>query len=650
MTKPAVLGSVEWNRAKWGSPEDWERNGNNWSFHSDFCSQPYDKWQRSVVKAFVEPFLSPGLDVLEIAPGQGRWTEYLVGKCASLTLVDLNKSCIDVCRDRFGSHPEIEFLTNDGRTLPVGDASVDLIWSFGSFVHFDPREVDAYLGEFRRVLRPGGRFVIHHTGWPDETLRFTGLTRHLGRPGRVLQHRLAQGRWRPGGDRVEMSAQRFAAMAEGRGLVVESQTRTWGDDREFGLAFNDVISVGSLPDHRRQQGRARSSSLRGRIIDVAKISRADEEAWRDLGQRALEPNPFYEPDCLIPAARHQTFGQEIQLIVAEDDDGFYGCIPVRHVSRWHKMPYQIVTTQVRRMIYLGTPLVDVQRGTEAATALLRALVNERRVGRSRVLALQELTDGPIATYFRSAASALGLPLFVFESFERGLVRRAEPSGYERAHSPRTFRNLRRKQRNLGKAMGAPVEVVDRGDDPKAIDDYINLEASGYKADAGVAMVTVSGEPEFFREMCERFAAAGRLHLPSLTDGKHTVAMIAWVRGGDTLFQFKWSFDEDYARFSPGLILHTEVMRVFQEETDAILLDSCTWAGNEMINHLYPDRRRITSFFIILGSSWRDQLVIRSFLTLRPAHRWAYEWLYERTHRDDARRGRRAPGDGGVERR
>ncbi len=141
-------------------------------------------------------------------------------------------------------------------------------------------------------------------------------------------------------------------------------------------------------------------------------------------------------------------------------------------------------------------------------------------------------------------------------------------------------------------------------------------------------------------MCERFSAAGRLHLPSLSDGNKTVAMIAWIRGGDSLFQFKWSYDEDFARFSPGLILHTEVMRHFQDETDAALLDSCTWAGNEMISRLYPDRRRIASYFIILGRSWRDQVVIRSFLRLRPVHRK----LYEMTRRDDGYRGRRAPGE------
>ena len=241
------LGSIEWNRAMWGDPQRWEDGGDNWSFHAESCGQSYEQWKASVVATFVTPFCGPGIDVLELAPGHGRWTDYFVGNSATLTLVDLNDSCISVCRERFGARPEVRFVVNDGRSLPVPDASVDLVWSFGSFVHFVPADIETYLAEFRRVLRPGGTFVVHHTGWPDATLRFVPLTRRLGRPGRVLQHRLGQGLWRPGGDRVEMSAPRFSLMAARHGLIVDRHVRRWGDSGQFGLAFNDVVSVGSSP-------------------------------------------------------------------------------------------------------------------------------------------------------------------------------------------------------------------------------------------------------------------------------------------------------------------------------------------------------------------------------------------------------------------
>lgn len=230
---PSSLGSLRWNRQRWDNPEEWELYGDNWTFHAEFCNQPYDTWKQAVVDTFLNPFLGADVDVLEIAPGHGRWTEFIVGRSQSLTLVDLNESCIDVCRQRFGSHPEISFITNDGRSLPVADASMDLIWSFGSFVHIDPQDVEAYLAEFRRVLRPGGRFVVHHAGWPEWSCPL--IARHI-----------AKGEWRPFGGRVPMSAEGFASIATHHDLSVDEQVRTWGEVNEFGLAFNDVVTIGSL--------------------------------------------------------------------------------------------------------------------------------------------------------------------------------------------------------------------------------------------------------------------------------------------------------------------------------------------------------------------------------------------------------------------
>jgi CelD/BcsL family acetyltransferase involved in cellulose biosynthesis len=386
----------------------------------------------------------------------------------------------------------------------------------------------------------------------------------------------------------------------------------------------------------------RTGLVQSRIIDIRSISDEDEKAWRDLAERAVEPNPFYEPDCLIPAARHQSFGCEIQLVVAHEGDRFIAAVPVRHVRRWRSVPYPMVTTQVRRMTYLGTPLVDEERGVEAVKGLLQALLERRQARRSRVLVVQDMTDGRVAEMFRTATREMKLPLVVFESFERGFLTRRDPPAHTQAHSPRTLRNLRRKQRNLGKELGGTAEVVDRGRDAGAIDDYIVLEASGYKAEFGVAMTTVEGEPDYFREMCSRFASDGRLHLLTLTDGKTTAAMVVWVRAGDTLFQFKWSYDEAYAKYSPGLIVHTEAMRIFEEDTDAQFVDTCTWGENEMINHLYPDRRRIVSCFVVLGSSLVDRAVVRSFIALRPLHRKVYE-LLRRDKAEQAERGKRAPG-------
>src|SRR5579862_9657341 len=101
--------------------------------------------------------------------------------------------------------------------------------------------------------------------------------------------------------------------------------------------------------------------MKAREVAIASISGPDLRQWEDLAARAVEPNPFLEPTCLIAAARHQTYGDELRLVVAEENGRMYGCFPARAVREWNGFRYPITTSQARRMTYLGTPLLDASR-------------------------------------------------------------------------------------------------------------------------------------------------------------------------------------------------------------------------------------------------------------------------------------------------
>ena len=118
-------------------------------------------WRRSITIPF---FRVESFDIVEIAPGAGRFTAELVRLARSMVLVDLNQACIDVCRERFRYYQQIRFLVNDGVSLDaVADASADLIASWDSFVHIEREVVERYVLQFPRILRPGGIAWIHHS-------------------------------------------------------------------------------------------------------------------------------------------------------------------------------------------------------------------------------------------------------------------------------------------------------------------------------------------------------------------------------------------------------------------------------------------------------------------------------------------------------
>ena len=83
---------------------------------------------------------------------------------------------------------------------------------------------------------------------------------------------------------------------------------------------------------------------------------------------------------------------------------------------------------------------------------------------------------------------------------------------------------------------------------------------------------------------------GRLQLLDLSVDGRTVAMKCNLIAGDVIYCFKIAFDEEYAAYSPGLLLERRTVDVFHTETEAAAMDSCADPHNAMINRLWPDRR------------------------------------------------------------
>lgn len=371
--------------------------------------------------------------------------------------------------------------------------------------------------------------------------------------------------------------------------------------------------------------------MRCRIVPLRAVDARDEQAWRQLAACAAEPNPLMEPDCLLPAARYQAFGGELEVAFAEEGDRFYACIPLRPVRRWlrYPYPYPFMTTQVRRTVECGTPLVDARRGAEGLAAIFSALSKRRGIAGSRVLVVPKIScDGAVFDAFQAAARTLGLPCVAYEPWERAALKRRHDGDYERSFSRNRRQQLAKMRRRFREEFGTEPRLVDRAGDPDAADRFLCLEESqGYKRESGVALATAAGEPEFFRDLCRRFSAAGRLHVLALMAGEQAVAMEIWLRGGDTQFLFKLSYDEKHARCYPGLQLQVTAMRYFHDATDAGWIDTCTMPGNQTALRLYPDRRRAAYVFVPLSKNPVHRLAVRAFLIARPLHGWVYDHLH-----------------------
>lgn len=241
------MPTIEWNKEVWNRPESyWEFGDKGWENQAKFCGQPYEEWKRSIAETFLLPNIANGSTVLEIAPGCGRWTEFIIQKAAKVILVDLNPYCIDICKKRFSSFRNVSYHLNDGKSLAfIQDSSVDFIWSFDSFVHMEKDVIAAYFKEFSKVLKIGGRAVIHHAGRKNFTLCLSFLPGLFGKYGKYIYQVISIGKFtRDDGSRSNISRRIIEKIAKENNLKLIDQVNSWGKTNQYNVKlFNDWITI-----------------------------------------------------------------------------------------------------------------------------------------------------------------------------------------------------------------------------------------------------------------------------------------------------------------------------------------------------------------------------------------------------------------------
>ncbi|MGE3512655.1 MAG: class I SAM-dependent methyltransferase [Vicinamibacterales bacterium] len=120
--------------------------------------------------------LRDGVRVLEIGTGTGSLLSRLRARGYDACGVDVNAQLLDEARRWHGDLPVQQV---QGTRLPFADGTFDIVMSFDVFEHIP--DTDAHLREVRRVLRPGGRYLIQTPNkWTNvvfETIRWRSFTR-----------------------------------------------------------------------------------------------------------------------------------------------------------------------------------------------------------------------------------------------------------------------------------------------------------------------------------------------------------------------------------------------------------------------------------------------------------------------------------------
>ena len=140
----------------------------------------------NIPRALDEIVIVDGLDVIDLGAGTGRLAVMLAPRVKSMRAFDAAEEMLRVCRQRLQatglSNWQVEVA--DHRQLPVDDHSAELVvsgWSVAYLYVWHPEtwrvELEKWLGEMKRVLRPGALIVLfeslgsgHESPFPLEHL------------------------------------------------------------------------------------------------------------------------------------------------------------------------------------------------------------------------------------------------------------------------------------------------------------------------------------------------------------------------------------------------------------------------------------------------------------------------------------------------
>jgi len=126
---------------------------------------------RDLTDRFVPGWLRPlsevhlvgrGRDVLEVGCGEGWLSITLAVRNRSVTGIDISDQCIELCRRNQDTAQvgNVSFFRQNGVALKFPDATFDCAISTEFIEHLHPDDVLTHLVEVRRVLRPGGRYIV----------------------------------------------------------------------------------------------------------------------------------------------------------------------------------------------------------------------------------------------------------------------------------------------------------------------------------------------------------------------------------------------------------------------------------------------------------------------------------------------------------
>ena len=391
----------------------------------------------------------------------------------------------------------------------------------------------------------------------------------------------------------------------------------------------------ALPmSHRHANGVARTIIDRPRDDDVVVLDSADaviqfKAAIDDLCANSVDSNPLFEAATLTAAMTYLQgkTSAHVALIWHKGDGSapreliglfpyftprFYLGLPIRIWSIWTHIHSFLVTPIVREGFELDAIRMFLDFANQSGASMVRFPLFQ--------------ADGAFGPALAEVIQERELLMIETDRHERAFLRTdMDGESYLAANMRKKKRKEYNRQWNrLSETGDLKFEAPDSNLDLTAwLQDFLELERSGWKGKRGTALAERENERAFFESMCRSAYNAGKFHAAQITLDGAPIAMLASFVSGRGAYSFKIAFDEDFARFSPGALLMMKVIDAFHHDPRIDWVDSCAIPNHPMIDHIWAERRQMREVNVATSHRLSPWLITYSGRMTRIADRvWA----------------------------
>jgi CelD/BcsL family acetyltransferase involved in cellulose biosynthesis len=339
------------------------------------------------------------------------------------------------------------------------------------------------------------------------------------------------------------------------------------------------------------------------------------KSWRELSERAAEPNGYYLPDWELAVNASASGRTDASALAAWNETRLIGLMPVISLWRAYRIPLPALAS-AHPYGTLCTPPLDRDVTEKAAAQLMQ----QARQAGAHALVLRDMSlEGMAMKAFDNLLQRDGSRAHVLTSYQRASLdatRDADALLHD-ALGPKKLKELRRQRNRLAEHGAIDFTIARTPDEVStAVEIFLELEASGWKGTRGTALIQNDGDARFIRRATVALAATGQCEIVTLRAGETPVAAGIVLRHQDRAFFFKLGIDERFAKFSPGVQLTLDITRHLCADPTIASADSTAGPDHPMINPIWRGRFAISDVLIPLRPNDPMVALIRTALTSR----------------------------------